>query len=58
MPRVGPAPIDDAAVQSQAEAVATVSLANRAIDKLGLATNPEFGSARRCARPSTASCRD
>ena len=44
MPRVGPAPIDDAAVQSQAEAVATVSLANRAIDKLGLATNPEFDS--------------
>ncbi len=44
MPRVGPAPIDDAAVKSQAEAVATVSLANRAIDKLGLATNPEFDS--------------
>ncbi len=42
-PRVSPAPIDDAAVQSQAEAVATVSLASRAVDKLGLATNPEFG---------------
>ena len=40
----GPALFDDAAVQSQAEAVATVSLANRAIDKLGLATNPEFDS--------------
>ncbi len=35
--------IDDAAVQSQAEAVATADLARKAIDKLGLATNPEFG---------------
>ena len=35
--------IDDAAVQSQAEAVATANLARKAIDKLGLATNPEFG---------------
>ncbi len=37
------ATIDDAAVQSQAEAVATADLARKALDKLGLAKNPEFG---------------
>ncbi len=38
--------IDDAAVQSQAEAVATADLARKAVDKLGLATNPEFSGDR------------
>jgi uncharacterized protein involved in exopolysaccharide biosynthesis len=34
--------IDPEAVQSEAEAVATTDLARKAIDKLGLQTNPEF----------------
>ena len=48
---VGPAPIDDPAVQSQAEAVATVSLASRAVDKLGLATIPSSGCGGRRPLP-------
>ncbi len=37
------ATIDPEAVQSQAEAVATADLARKAIEKLDLAANPEFG---------------
>ncbi len=36
--------IDPEAVQSQAETVATFGLARKAIDKLGLAQNPEFNA--------------
>ena len=58
------ATIDPEAVQSQAETVATVDLARKAIDRLGLAANPEF-SASASADPtekstsgsSTSSCR-
>jgi succinoglycan biosynthesis transport protein ExoP len=44
------ATIDLEAVQSQAETVATVDLARQAIDRLGLAANPEF-SASASSRP-------
>jgi polysaccharide biosynthesis transport protein len=40
------ATIDPEAVQSQAEAVASSDLARKAIDRLGLATDPEFSADR------------
>lgn len=44
------ATIDPEAVQSQAEAVATADLARKAIEKLDLAANPEFGASAGAGR--------